>query len=306
MKKIELSILIVNYNTAQLLKNCLQSIYHAIQFGKLTTQSEVIIVDNASNDNSVEILNKVFPQVHLILNKENLGFAKANNQAIKKAKGKYILLLNSDTKVDKSSLIKLLSMAKEKKEIGVVGGRLLNSDGTFQQSMGFFPNLPQVFFWMSFLDDLSFLSTLLRPYHITNKDFYQKSQFVDWVSGACMLVKKGTIEKVGLLDEAIFMYGEEVEWCYRIKQAGFQVVYIPDAKIIHFRGESSGEKFNAGIIAEFKSILYFYRKHKSLFQQHLVRIILKFGALLRILLFGIIIKHPKKANLYAKAYQLVG
>ena len=119
-------------------------------------------------------------------------------------------------------------------------------------------------------------------------------------------MKQEVIEKVGLLDEAIFMYGEEVEWCYRIKQAGFQVVYTPETNIIHFKGESSEEKLNAGIIAEFKGILYFYKKHKSFWQQYLLRLILKFGALLRILLFGIIMRHPKKADLYAKAYQLVG
>lgn len=303
---INLSIIIVNYNTSQLLKNCLQAVFQALNWEKHVDSCEVIVIDNASTDDSLDIVRRYFPDVHLICNQENLGFSKANNQALRKSQGKYMLLLNSDTSVKQTALVKLLEYIKSEKNIGAIGGKLLNPDGSIQPSVGFFPHLSKVFFWMSFLDDLPFMSSLLHSYHVEDKNFYLKRQQVDWVSGACILVKKEAVEKAGLFDEAIFMYGEEVEWCYRIKQAGFQVIYTPWAEIFHLKGESSVEKVNAGIVAEFRGILYFYQKHKSLCQQYLLKLLLKSGALLRILLFGIIMRHPKKADLYAKAFRLVG
>lgn len=128
---------------------------------------------------------------------------------------------------------------------------------------------------------------------------------MDWVTGACMLVRKEAIKKAGMLDEELFMYGEEVEWCYRIKRADFEVQYFPEAKVFHHKGKSSKADKNAGIIDEFLAILYFFKKHKPLWQQYLVKLILKFGALLRIILFGIIVKNSQKEGFYAKAYKMV-
>lgn len=302
----KISIIIVNFNTSSLLIACLKSLFAAIRFARLTNNSEVIVVDNASVDESNEKVVKEFPQVILLANKENVGFAKANNQGIHKAKGEYVLLLNSDTEVKKDTLRHLLNSARLEKNLGVLGGKLFNMDGTIQFSLGFFPSISRVFFWMSFLDDIPLLSSLLTSYHIERESFYDRSHEVDWVSGACFLIRKEVGKKVGLFDENIFMYGEEVEWCYRIKKRGFRIVYTPTAHVFHKKG-GSGEngREGAGIVEEFSSLLYFYKKHKKSWERKILRILLIFGALLRILVFGIMMRNLKKAKLYAKAIQLV-
>ena len=194
----ELSIIIISYNISELLQSCLKSIYKALSLDRLEDRSEVIVVDNASIDNSVQVVKENFPKVRLVCNKKNLGFATANNQGIRKASGEYILLLNSDTKVVSDALIKLLETVKKERNVGVVGGKLLNADGSIQPSVGFFPNLTRVFLWMTFLDDIPFFTYFLKPYHVEGKKFYERPQQVDWVSGACMLIKQEVIRRSGL------------------------------------------------------------------------------------------------------------
>lgn len=301
----QLSIIVVSYNTSSLLKQCLSSVYKVLSSDGISKKAEVIVVDNASTDDSVKMVKKEFPRTKLIINKKNLGFAKANNQGIKLAKGKYILLLNSDTKVKKGAFLNLLQVMEKDRDIGVVGGKLLNKDGSIQPSVGFFPHLIKVFLWMSFLDDIPFVAGLVKPYHVEWKDLYKEEQEVDWVSGACFLVRKEVVGKAGLLDEKIFMYGEEMEWCWRIKGAGFSVVYTPEAEIFHYKEKSSSTGQKAGIDKEFSTLIYFYKKHKPVWQLIFVRVFLLFGALLRIFLFGIIGKYPDRINAYVKAIAMV-
>lgn len=298
----ELSIIIVNFNTSNLLRKCLNKVYKSLSFGKIEKESEVIIIDNASSDDSISMVQNNFPKVAIISNEKNLGFSVANNQGIRKSSGKYILLLNSDTEVEKDTLVNLLHKIKSEESIGVVGGKLLNPDGSIQPSAGFFPNLSKVFFWMFFIDDVPYLNKLLRPYHMENKSFYAKEHSVDWVTGACFIFSREIIEKAGLLDENIFMYGEELEWCFRIKKSGLNIVYTPAANILHHKGASSAGA--EGIIEEFKAILYLYTKHQSAWELPLVRLLLKLGALLRIVIFGIIGRHRNRVSLYAKAFKL--
>ncbi len=301
----ELSIIIVSYNTSDLLRKCLNKVYKSLSFGKIEKDSEVIVVDNASNDESIEMVKKNFPKVEIIKNDKNLGFSKANNLGMKKSAGKYILLLNSDTEVNNDTFLQLLEFIKTDDNIGVVGGKLLNHDGSLQPSAGFFPNLNKVFYWMFFIDDIPFLRKILKPYHAEDKSFYEKIQKADWVTGACFMVRRDVIFKAGLLDENIFMYGEEMEWFYRIKNNGYKVIYTPKAQILHLKG-ASGEFNSSGILEEFKAILYFYKKHKPSWQLYLVRFILKSGALLRIVIFGIIGRYKTRIPLYAKAFKLAG
>lgn len=298
----ELSIIIISYNTSDLLSSCLRSVYKALLTSKLDNKSEVIVVDNASSDNSVAMVRKNFPKVKLICNKKNLGFATANNQGVRKAYGEYILLLNSDTKAASDALPKLLEIGK-KMHIGVVGGKLLNADGTFQPSVGFFPTLTRIFFWMTFLDDIPLFSSMLKPYHIENRDYYNRFQEVDWVSGACMLIKRSIINASGLLDKEIFMYGEDVEWCYRIRNSGNKVCFQPTARIYHYKGASGGGE-ESGIIEEYSFLKYFYRKHKPYWQYPILLVLLIFGALLRLIIFGIMGKYPKRIALYAKLIKM--
>lgn len=301
-----LSIIIVSYNTSLLLKKCLQSVTKALSFCGRTIKGEVIIIDNASSDDSVKMVKKNFPKVILIANKKNLGFAVANNQGIKISKGKYLLLLNSDTEVEKDAFLKLIEVMEKNRKVGVLGTKLLNVDGSIQPSVGFSPSLVRVFFWMTFIDDLPGIGRFLTPYHVEGKEFYKKQQNVDWVTGACFLVRREIIGVAGVLDEKIFMYGEEMEWCYRIKKAGFQILYTPVTPVVHLKGESSTKADTAGIEQEFQSLLYFYRKHKPFWQIPLIKMMLTLGALLRMAIFGIIRKYPNRVSLYAKALKMVG
>jgi GT2 family glycosyltransferase len=300
--QIDLSVIIVNWNTRRLLETCLESIF---KFTKVI-KFEVIVIDNGSQDKSQELVKNKFPQVKLILNKDNLGFTKANNQGIKIAKGEYVLLLNSDTYLIENSFAKLIKKARElakSEKLGALGPQLLNEDRTIQQSAGFFPHLPQVFYWMSFIDDLPG-GTVLKPYHIDHDSFYQKDRQVDWVTAAAILVPKRVIEKAGGLDETIFMYGEEVDWCYRMKQEKFKIVYSPATKIVHIGRGSSGKISQNAILGEYKGLIYFYKKHKNSLSLQMLRILLKIGALARLLAFPIFGK-GKVAKFYAEALKVV-
>ncbi len=302
----KISVIIVNFNTCGLLEKCLTSVYQSIVAGGLAKSAEVIVVDNASRDASSQMVEKKFPQVRLIKNKKNLGFAAGNNQGIKSAKGDYYLLLNSDTIIQKDSLKLLLEEIEKNASLGVIGCKLLNKDNTIQPSAGFFPDLTRVFLWMTFLDDLLSRFVTIRSYHVEDRNFYSKIQEVDWVTGACFLVSRKAVEKAGLLDEKIFMYGEEVEWCYRIKMAGFRVEYFPQASIYHYKGQSSAKSEDAGIDQEYLAVIYFYKKHQSSWKLPLVRLLLASGALLRLAIFGIIRKYPGRNTAYAKALKMVG
>lgn len=278
----DLSIIIINWNTKKLTTNCISSIY---KFTK-GINYEVIVVDNGSEDGSGDMVKEKFPQVKLILNKENFGFTKANNQGIKIAKGEYILLLNSDTYLIENSFKKLLYKAKSLSNLGALGPQLLNQDRSIQQSIGFFPHLAQIFFWMSFIDDLPGGQNL-KPYHVDHDSFYKKEHQADWVTAAAILVPKSVIGRVGMLDEKIFMYGEEIEWCYRIKKAGFNIYFSPTAKIIHIGRGSSQKIPTKAFIGEYEGIIYFYKKYKGNISLQIVKVLLKIGALARIIIFGL-------------------
>ncbi len=294
----DLSVIIVNWNTKKLLENCLKSIFKFTE----DVNFEIIVVDNGSEDDSPNLVKEKFPQVKLIPNKENLGFTKANNQGIKIAKGKYILLLNSDTYLIENSFKKLVGEANKRKNLGALGPALLNENRSIQQSAGFFPHLPQVFLWMTFIDDLPGGSAL-KPYHVDHDSFYMRGREVDWVTAAAILVAKSVIKRVGPLDEKIFMYGEEVEWCYRIKKAGFTNFFSPTTKIVHIGRGSSQKIPTRAYIGEYKGIIYFYAKHRGKFSLQIARLFLKIGALARILIFGLL-GRKELASSYAEVFKV--
>lgn len=220
---LDLSIIIVNYNTKKLLVDCINSITK--DTGEL--KYEIIVVDNASTDGSIEAIKML--KVKVIANKENLGFSKANNQGIEISRGKYILLLNSDTLATKDSITKLVEFASNKSEAGVVGARLLNPDKTIQPSCFNFPNLTNTF----------------KEYFLNRRGtldkFYPKENspsVVDVVVGAAFLITPQAREMVGLLDERYFMYFEDIAYCRRVFNAGLKVYYLPEAKIVHIHGAS--------------------------------------------------------------------
>lgn len=294
----DLSVIIVNWNTKKLLADCLASIY---KYNK-DLNFEVIVVDNGSKDGSQAMMKKKFPQVNLILNKDNLGFAKANNQGIKAAKGEYLLLLNSDTYLIENSLQKLVKKAKSIENLGALGPLLVNADKSIQQSVGFLPHLPQVFYWMSFLDDLP-LGKFLKPYHVDHDSFYKSQQEVDWLTGAAILIPSVVIKKVGPLDESIFMYGEDVELCARIKKSKYEIIYSPITKIVHIGRGSSGKISKNAFIGEFRGVIHFYKKYKNPQLLQILHIFLKIGALARIIIFSLLGRF-QLASAYVEAFKV--
>lgn len=219
------SVVIVSFNTKELLRKCLES----IESNRGALETEIIVVDNASNDGSVEMVKQRHKDIKILINKENFGFAKANNQGIKMAKGEYILLLNSDTEVKPGSLENLVEFAKKHLEAGVVGARLLNPDGSPQPSVYHFPTI-----WRAIAEYWLGQRGSYEKYSLTASDAVR----VEAVTGAAMLILRKTIEKVGLLDERYFMYFEDLDYCRRVKRAGLKVYYLPQAEVIHYHGAS--------------------------------------------------------------------
>ena len=244
----DISIIIPSFNTKEILHNCLKSILENTK----EISYEIIVIDNNSQDGSAEMVEKHFPLVKLIKNQENLGFAKANNQGIKIAKGKYFLFLNSDTVIKDKAIEKMVNFIENHKEIDAIGPKLLNSDKTIQPSAGFFPN-PLVVFVMLFLEHY-FGGRFVRT-------SYSQLKQVDWVMGAALMMKKEIVDKIGGFDEKIFMYYDEVDYCYRIRKSGYSIYYYPEAEIIHLWQKSSQSGREGPILANFIGLKYFYKKH---------------------------------------------
>lgn len=283
----ELSIIIVSFNTRQLLKDCLISIFDQT----LSLTFEVLVVDNASTDGSVEMLKKEFPKVKLISNSQNLGFAKANNLALRQAQGELLLLLNSDTLVLDNAITKMVKFMKESPNVGIVGPKLLNPDKSPQPSTGKFLNLWASFLWLIGAERLGL--TRSSPGEIKE---------TDWISGACLMVRHEVLNKVGFLDENFFMYLEEMELCYRVKNVGFKIYFYPSSQVLHLvRG--SGDRKKA-IWEIYKSLSYFYQKHKPKWQQVVLKILLKTKAILAIIIGGLM-GNKDVVQTYEKAYHLV-
>ncbi len=253
----DLSIIIVNYNTLELTKQTLNSIYrtqHPFDY-------EIFVVDNHSQDDSVQMIKRDFPDVKLIVNDQNVGFSKANNIALKRAKGRFILLLNSDTVVQELCLEKSLEYLKAHPCVGALGCKVMLENGSLDHACKRgFPTPMASFYYMLRLDKLFPNSRRFGAYDLTYLSENEIHE-VDSLTGAFMMLPKEVIEAVGLLDEDFFMYGEDIDWCYRIRQKGWKIIYYPHAVIIHFKGGSSKKK-PIKIIYEFHRSMYlFFRKH---------------------------------------------
>ena len=255
-----MSIIIVSWNTKEILRNCLGSIYE--QHGD--SSLEVIVIDNASSDGSAEMVKKDFTQVTLIENSENRGFAAANNRGIAIAKGRYVLLLNPDTIVLDNAINKTLCFADAHPESAVVGCRVLNSDRTLQPTCFMFPSVSNMLLSATYLYRLFPKNRFFGRERMTWWDRNDIRE-VDVVTGCIMFVRCEAIEQVGLLDEQFFVYGEETDWCYRFRQAGWKVIFTPCAEIIHLGGESTQKKATAMVVQLRKSILQFMKKHHNPF-----------------------------------------
>jgi len=300
MDGISLTISVVSYNTKDFLKDCLNSIYQHARGIKY----EVIVVDNGSTDGSVEMVKEEFPQVKLIENRENLGFARANNQAIKRSRGKYILLFNPDTVFRVNSLDKMIKSMDNHPEIGILGCRVLNADGTIQPSNNSFPNLFTEFLRVLQLKRMvpsvklrkkigqkwgRLLGLTLREYLRVYWDS-ERIREVDWVTGACLLVRRPAVQDVGLLDENFFMYYEDTDWCYRMRKKDWKTYYFPFFEVVHYVGKSDSRFSPRTFIERHRSMYYYFRKHKGKKAVFLLRLFIFGGLSLRWV--GLLVIYP--------------
>jgi hypothetical protein len=270
-----LSVIIVNYNVRQFLENALQSVLRAMA----DLDGEIFVVDNASTDGSAAMVRAKFPGVHLIENTENLGFARANNLALRRARGEYLLLLNPDTVVQESTFHEMLRFLDARPDVGLAGCKILNPDGTFQlPCRRSFPT-PWVAFTKIFGLSAMFPRTrLFGRYNLTYLSA-DESYPVDAVSGSFMLITRAAYERVGGLDESFFMYGEDLDWCYRVKEAGFAVYYVHTTSIIHFKGESTRRSDIDEIRTFYQAMELFVQKHFG--RSRLLTAFLRAGIVLR-------------------------
>jgi len=263
----DLSIIIVSWNVRELLRRCLASIYAGWPAER---PLEVIVVDNASSDGSVEMVRREFPQVQLIANQDNRGFTRANNQGIAASRGRYVLLLNPDTEVLDDALTVMVAYMEAHPKVGVVGPKLLYPDGSVQSSRRRFPTLATAFLESTILHQWFPDNPAARRYHVLDQPD-DRVQPVDWVVGACLMVRRQAIEAAGLLDEGFFMYSEELDWCRRIKERGWEVVYLPDARVVHHGGKSSEQVVPARHLHFQRSKVRYFRKHHGFWQAEAVR-----------------------------------
>lgn len=271
MTKPDLSIIIVNWNTRELLAACLCSIADCRlpiadcsapnnlnhQSTNLPT-TEVFIIDNASSDGSAGMVRERFPWVRLIESSDNLGFAGGNNLALGQTRGRQVLLLNPDTVVTEGALVRLWQVLDGTRRAGITGAQLLNTDGSPQMSYGVFPSL-----W----SELPVINRRLRVIRgviqVSTPGASMTVQSVDWVSGACLMIKREVIEAIGLLDESFWLYTEETDWCYRARAAGWDVLLAPQAQVYHLARAASRQRFLVTMLHFYQSRVRFIRKHQG-------------------------------------------
>ena len=293
----DLSIIIVNWNTKDLLLQCLESVYQTIK----RVEMEVFVVDNGSMDGSIAAAKGRFPEVKFIQNEINLGFARANNQALSLAKGRYLLLLNPDTQVKKGTMERLISFMDAHPEAGGAGAQLLNSDGSRQNSIANFPSLATE------LLNKSLLRWFFPSVFPGKERNYPEPIEVDSVIGACMVVKRDAIEPVGLLDEGYFLFLEETDWCYRMRRTGWKIYHVPQAEIYHFQGKGVEMEKKKARVEYYRSLYRFFKKNRGRLQWFIllvgsvIKLVVElvFMGIASLLTFFTIKKWENKLSIYA-------
>ncbi len=256
MRDFDLSVTICSWNTQGDLRACLQSLAEV----RDECSFEVIVIDNASHDGSPDMVEAEFPWVRLFRMKENLGFTGGHNYAMEQRKGRHAFLLNSDATVLPGCLKTLLEFADATPKAGIIGPKILNPDGSLQLSCRTFPNPMAALFRNTIIGKLFPNNRFTREYLMADWS-HDQSRTVDWVSGAAMLATESLMEKIGFMDPAFFMYCEDVDWCWRAWQAGYEVIYLPQAVCTHAIGRSTDKAANKMIVRFHRSMLYFYKKN---------------------------------------------
>ncbi|KKU18629.1 MAG: Glycosyl transferase family 2 [Candidatus Pacebacteria bacterium GW2011_GWB1_47_8] len=319
-----LSIIIVSYNTKDITLQTLRSAVADLRQSKLLPKTEFFVVDNNSQDGSVTAVKQYLQKakVHhtVIANKDNRGFGAANNQGIKKSRGKYLILLNSDT-ITQPGAFKTLVETFEKRPIdehtahlssyhrqktdrlGIIAPILLNTDLSLQAQGGNFPSLLALTVHLLFLDDLPVIGPLLPSTQHTGRNVKlhlteTKLTPIDWLGGTAMMIRREVIDEIGLFDENIFMYGEDIEYCFRARNHHWDIAIQPKAKIVHLANASAGSE-NA-LTGEIKGYVYLWSKFKPFWQRPVAKMILWLGSFLRMILFATVAYNPRKAGIYSR------
>ena len=278
----DLSIIIVSWNVRDLLRKCLRSVnsqqstVHRPLFTARRDRSpftEIIVVDNASRDGTVEMLRAEFPDARVLANAENAGFTRANNQALAIAQGRYLFLLNPDTELRPGALQTLYDYAEAHPRVGIIGPQLFYGDGSVQSSRRRFPTLATAFLESTKLQQWFPRNRVLTRYYM-NDTRDDATQEVDWINGSAMFVRRAVHDQLGGLDEGFFMYSEELDWCYRAKQAGWQSVYLPAAQVTHYEGKSSEQASARRDIYFNTSKVRFFRKYHGALVAGVLRVFL--------------------------------
>jgi len=290
----QISIIIVNWNTRELLVDCIESIYASPPEGEF----DIWIVDNYSSDGSPAMIRESYPDVNFIENDENVGFGKANNQALRKSQGDYVLLLNPDTVVKTNAISELINFLDNNPDAGIAGARLINPDGTLQISAFPFPTLFREFWRMFYLDSVVYLSNY--PMKNWNKD---QAREVDTLLGACMLIRREAINQFGLFDEEYFIYSEEVDLCVRLKKGGWRLYWVPGAVVIHFAGKSIQQVSEEMFLRLYEGKVLYFRKHHSKLSVFVYKLILFAATITRLVLTPFaLVEEPAKRDEHLTLY----
>ncbi len=276
---VQLSVIIVNTNEEHVLRPCLRSLYEQVR----DIDVEVIVVDNASTDQSVPMLRQNYPQVRILLNERNLGFAAANNVGIRKATGNYVLLLNPDTEILNGAIQKTVRFMEDHPTVGIAGCRLRYPSGRVQPSVRSFPSLSNLFYESTFLYRVFPRSKAIGRYYMSYFD-YQSDLEVDWVCGAFFMIRRSVIEQVGILDERFYMYTEEVDYCFRARKAGYHIWFFAGAEIVHHWGGPNVSNKRL-VYWGHRSQLLFLRKHFAGIERIGCEALKYFGVLVRIFVY---------------------
>ena len=254
----DVSIIIVNWNTRDFLRDCLSSVFNQTQ----GIEFEVIVIDNGSSDRSVQMVEAEFPQVTIIANAENRGFAAANNQGMAIARGRYVLLLNSDTVVLDNAIAKTVKFADEHPQAAVVGCKVLNPDRTLQRDCFMYPSPLNMLLAATHLYKIFPKSRFFGREEMTWWD-YNDVREVETICGCFSLVRNEAIKQVGLMDEMYFVYGDDPDWCYRFKKKCWKVLFVPNAQIIHYGGQTTKYMASAFLLQLHGARLMFIKKHRD-------------------------------------------
>lgn len=252
----DVSVCIVSWNVADDLRACLES----IRAQRTPPTHEIIVADNASSDDSVAMVRENFPEVRLIVNDENLGFAKATNQTLRAARGRYLLMLNPDTVLEPDALARMVAVAEMHPEAGIIAPRLVYPDGSLQYSCRRFPTITAAIFRNTILGRLFPNAAAASRYIMADCD-HDTEHEVDWASGACLLIRREAYEEVGELDEGFVWGSEDVDYCFRIHQAGWSVVFSPVTTVVHAVGRSTDQAVVPTILRTHRGMYRLYSKH---------------------------------------------